>query len=124
MDAYHDTHQSPAIDSLPLKSGALQGAIVIDYPFDHRFESIHIVYDGINGQLPNLDLLNTVVSIASGQMGKAYSYLNLLSSVGAQGWHLSQEQLARWRIHGRLLKEFISYMILFSWTAEGSANLL
>jgi glycosylphosphatidylinositol transamidase len=69
VDAYHDTHQSPAIDSLPLKSGALQGAIVIDYPFDHRFESIHIVYDGINGQLPNLDLLNTVVSIASGQMG-------------------------------------------------------
>ena len=54
---------------MPLKSGALQGAIVIDYPFDHRFESIHIVYDGINGQLPNLDLLNTVVSIASGQMG-------------------------------------------------------
>jgi glycosylphosphatidylinositol transamidase len=69
VDAYHDTHHAPAIDSLPLKSGALQGAIVIDYPFDHRFESIHIVYDGINGQLPNLDLLNTVVSIASGQMG-------------------------------------------------------
>lgn len=69
VDAYHDTHQSPAIQSLPLKSGALQGAIVIDYPFDHRFESIHIIYDGINGQLPNLDLMNTVVSIASGQMG-------------------------------------------------------
>lgn len=43
--------------------------MVIDYPFDHRFESLHIVYDGINGQLPNLDLFNTVVSIASGQMG-------------------------------------------------------
>lgn len=69
VDAYHDTHQSPAIESLPLKSGALQGAVVIDYPFDHRFESLHIVYDGINGQLPNLDLLNTVVAIASGQMG-------------------------------------------------------
>ena len=69
VDAYHDTHESPAIDSLPVKSGALQGAVVIDYPFDHRFESIHIVYDGINGQLPNLDLFNTVVSIASGQMG-------------------------------------------------------
>jgi GPI-anchor transamidase subunit GAA1 len=47
----------------------LQGAVIIDYPFDHRFESIHIVYDGINGQLPNLDLFNTIVSIASGQMG-------------------------------------------------------
>lgn len=68
VDAYHDTHQSPAIQSLPLKSGALQGALVIDYPFDHRFESIHILYDGINGQLPNLDLMNTVVSI-SGHMG-------------------------------------------------------
>lgn len=68
VDAYHDTHQSDKVDSLPLKSGALQGAVVIDYPFDHRFESIHIVYDGINGQLPNLDLLNTVVSI-SGHMG-------------------------------------------------------
>ncbi|RDL30439.1 Gaa1-domain-containing protein [Venustampulla echinocandica] len=69
VDAYHDTHQSPSIESLPLKSGALQGAVVIDYPFDHRFESLHVVYDGINGQLPNLDLLNTVVAIASGQMG-------------------------------------------------------
>ncbi|SZF03941.1 unnamed protein product [Blumeria hordei] len=69
VDAYHDAHQSPQVDSLPLKSGALQGALVIDYPFDHRFESLHIVYDGINGKLPNLDLFNTVVSIASGQMG-------------------------------------------------------
>lgn len=68
MDAYHDTHQSPDIQSLPLKSGALQGALVVDYPFDHRFESIHILYDGINGQLPNLDLMNTVVTI-SGHMG-------------------------------------------------------
>ncbi|PMD67341.1 Glycosylphosphatidylinositol:protein transamidase, GAA1 component [Hyaloscypha bicolor E] len=68
VDAYHDTHQSGMVDSLPLKSGALQGAVVIDYPFDHRFQDIHIVYDGINGQLPNLDLLNTVVSI-SGHMG-------------------------------------------------------
>lgn len=52
-----------------MKSGALQGAVVIDYPFSHRFESIHIVYDGVNGQLPNLDLINTVVSIAGSQMG-------------------------------------------------------
>jgi GPI-anchor transamidase subunit GAA1 len=69
VDAYHDAHSIPNVASLPLKSGALQGAVVIDYPFDHRFESIHIVYDGINGQLPNLDLFNTIVSIASGQMG-------------------------------------------------------
>jgi glycosylphosphatidylinositol transamidase len=69
VDAYHDAHSSPEVASLPLKSGALQGAVVIDYPSDRRFESLHIVYDGINGQLPNLDLFNTIVSIASGQMG-------------------------------------------------------
>ncbi|KAI1940137.1 Glycosyl phosphatidyl inositol protein transamidase complex subunit [Ophidiomyces ophidiicola] len=68
IDAYHDMHPS-SVDPLPLKSGALQGAIVFEYPFDHRFESIHIVYDGVNGQLPNLDLINTAVSISGGQMG-------------------------------------------------------
>ncbi|KAK1725595.1 hypothetical protein CaCOL14_011275 [Colletotrichum acutatum] len=69
VDAYHDSHDSSRVNSLPLKSGALQGAIAIDYPQEHRFESIHIIYDGINGQLPNLDLINSVVNIAGGQMG-------------------------------------------------------
>ncbi|KAF4225341.1 hypothetical protein CNMCM6805_008586 [Aspergillus fumigatiaffinis] len=68
IDAYHDMQPS-SVQPLPLKSGALQGGLVIEYPFDHRFESLHIVYDGINGQLPNLDLFNTAVSITGGQMG-------------------------------------------------------
>lgn len=57
------------VSSLSLKSGALQGVIVIDNALSHRFESLHISYDGVNGQLPNLDLFNTAVSIAGGQMG-------------------------------------------------------
>ncbi|KAK4187829.1 putative GPI transamidase component GAA1 [Podospora australis] len=69
VDAYHDAHDSSHVSSLPLKSGALQGAIAIDYSQEHRFESVHIVYDGVNGQLPNLDLINSVVNIAGGQMG-------------------------------------------------------
>ncbi|KAI0002371.1 Gaa1-like protein [Xylariaceae sp. FL0662B] len=69
VDAYHDAHDSSQVASLPLKSGALQGAIALDYPQEGRFESVHIVYDGVNGQLPNLDLINSVVSIANGQMG-------------------------------------------------------
>ena len=69
VDAYHDEHQFPFVEPLPIKSGALQGVVVVDNALDHRFESLHIVYDGINGQLPNLDLFNTAVSIASGQMG-------------------------------------------------------
>lgn len=69
VDAYHDAHDTRYIDSLPLKSGALQGALAVDYSQETRFSSVHIVYDGINGQLPNLDLINSVVSIAGGQMG-------------------------------------------------------
>ena len=69
VDAYHDEHTYPLVAPLPLKSGALQGVVVVDNALDHRFESLHIVYDGINGQLPNLDLFNTAVSIASGQLG-------------------------------------------------------
>ncbi|KAJ5086915.1 hypothetical protein NUU61_008222 [Penicillium alfredii] len=68
IDAYHDMHPE-SVQPLPLKSGALQGALVIEYPFDHHFNTLHIVYDGVNGQLPNLDLFNTAVSIAGGQMG-------------------------------------------------------
>jgi glycosylphosphatidylinositol transamidase len=68
VDAYHDSHTA-GVSSLPVKSGALQGAVVMDYVKEDRFKSIHIAYDGVNGALPNLDLINSVVSIAGGQMG-------------------------------------------------------
>lgn len=35
----------------------------------HRYDKLHVVYDGVNGQLPNLDLFNTAIQIAQGQMG-------------------------------------------------------
>jgi len=69
VDAYHDAHNPSQVAGLPLKSGALQGAIAIDYAQETRYDSVHIVYDGVNGQLPNLDLINSVVHIARGQMG-------------------------------------------------------
>lgn len=73
VDAYHDSHDSRLVADLPIKSGALQGALAIDYPQEERFEGVHIVYDGVNGQLPNLDLINSVTNIASGQMGMGSS---------------------------------------------------
>jgi len=76
VSAYHSTSHtvtaSRNISALPLRAGALQAAVALDYPvgpWGKRFDKIDIVYDGINGALPNLDLLNTAVSIASGQMG-------------------------------------------------------
>ncbi|KAL9047278.1 MAG: hypothetical protein Q9214_000103 [Letrouitia sp. 1 TL-2023] len=69
VDAYHDEHSIQSVAPLSMKSGALQGAVIVDYPLNHRFKSLHLIYDGINGQLPNLDLFNTAVAIANGQMG-------------------------------------------------------
>ena len=68
VDAYHDAHDPRSVAPLPLKSGALQGALAIDFPQEKRFEALHIVYDGTNGQLPNLDLINAVVTVAGNQM--------------------------------------------------------
>ncbi|TGZ85212.1 Glycosylphosphatidylinositol:protein transamidase, GAA1 component [Ascodesmis nigricans] len=67
VDAYHDM-QPQNVSPLPVKSGAIQSVVVLDYPTSSSFDSIHILYDGINGQLPNLDLFNTAVSIAGKQM--------------------------------------------------------
>lgn len=69
MDAYHDAHNPQYVTPLPLKSGALQGALALDYPLEQRFGAMQVIYDGVNGQLPNLDLVNSVGNIASGQMG-------------------------------------------------------
>ncbi|USP73138.1 hypothetical protein yc1106_00412 [Curvularia clavata] len=72
VDAYHEAHDKQYVEGLKIKSGALQGAVAVDYPagpWGHRYDKLHVVYDGINGQLPNLDLINTAVQIASGQLG-------------------------------------------------------
>lgn len=72
VDAYHDYHSPGFVEPLSIKSGALQGAVAMEYPagpWGHRFDKLHILYDGVNGQLSNLDLFNTAVQIASGQMG-------------------------------------------------------
>jgi glycosylphosphatidylinositol transamidase len=72
VDAYHSEHDPQTVQNLPIRGGALQGAIALDYPAGpngHRFDKVHIVYDGINGQLPNLDLINTVTVIGTDYMG-------------------------------------------------------
>ncbi|KAF2758260.1 Glycosylphosphatidylinositol:protein transamidase, GAA1 component [Pseudovirgaria hyperparasitica] len=72
VDAYHNAVLPASVEPLTIKSGALQGAVAIEYPagpWGHRFDKLHILYDGTNGQLSNLDLFNTAVQIASNQMG-------------------------------------------------------
>lgn len=64
------------------RSGAIQGAVNLDFPGTYDYESLGIFFgkcypsyycnnlvsdmlqEGVNGQLPNLDLINTIVTIA------------------------------------------------------------
>ncbi|KAK9477115.1 Gaa1-like protein [Lipomyces japonicus] len=51
--------------SMTSPSGSIQAALVLDLPgTDGRFDELEIEYVGLNGQLPNLDLYNTVMTIA------------------------------------------------------------
>lgn len=71
VDAYHQDQLPSGVEALPRKSGALQGAVAIDNALHHNFRSLHMLYEGINGQLSNLDLLNTATHVARSQMGMA-----------------------------------------------------
>lgn len=45
VDAYHDGHDPRHVESLHIKSGALQAAVAVDYPagpWGHRYDKLHI----------------------------------------------------------------------------------
>lgn len=57
VEAYHT--------SLDLTAGSIEAAIVLEYPKDSdNFDHMQLFYEGLNGQLPNLDLINTITTIA------------------------------------------------------------
>lgn len=58
VEAYHTT--------LDATAGSIDAALVVEYPSDSdAFGHLEINYEGLNGQLPNLDLINTVTTVAS-----------------------------------------------------------
>ncbi|CDO96245.1 unnamed protein product [Kluyveromyces dobzhanskii CBS 2104] len=50
--------------SLDLTGGSIESAIVLDYPgVSDRFDYVELHYDGLNGETPNLDLVNVAVHV-------------------------------------------------------------
>lgn len=63
VEAYHT--------ELDVTAGSIEAAIVMEYPSDHdNFNYMELSYEGLNGQLPNLDLINTATTIARNEMMK------------------------------------------------------
>jgi glycosylphosphatidylinositol transamidase len=60
LDAYFNTKP----DGLPLDAhaGSIQAGLALEFPHE-KFYSIDFRHNGINGQLPNLDLINTIVQL-------------------------------------------------------------
>lgn len=67
LEAYH-SGAPKYTSSLPLKSGEIQAAIQLSHPDGTHFESVEITYEGTNGQLANLDVINSAVHIAGAQV--------------------------------------------------------
>ncbi|KDR73500.1 hypothetical protein GALMADRAFT_100196 [Galerina marginata CBS 339.88] len=64
LGAYHGSSQ-PGLtaETLKLTSGVIWTALNIDYP-GHSFSHLGIFFEGLNGRLPNQDLINTVDRIS------------------------------------------------------------
>lgn len=63
VDAYHT--------SLDNTAGSIEAAIILDCPSSKDyFGHIEIEYAGVNGQLPNLDLVNTAIMVAENESVK------------------------------------------------------
>lgn len=64
LDAYHGSKSSEFLEAgiLPAHSGSIQAAINLELP-SNTVSYINVKIEGINGQLPNLDLVNVVTRL-------------------------------------------------------------
>ncbi|KAI7859114.1 Gaa1-like protein [Circinella umbellata] len=65
VDAYHGTGQPNHSFLVMPRSGAIQAVVNLDFPGTQDYESLGIFFEGVNGQLPNLDLINTIVTVST-----------------------------------------------------------
>ncbi|KAK7467268.1 Glycosyl phosphatidyl inositol protein transamidase complex subunit [Stygiomarasmius scandens] len=65
LSAYHGSVQSNLeVERLEISSGVVWTALNIDYP-GHSFSHLGVFYEGLNGRLPNQDLMNSFHVICS-----------------------------------------------------------
>ncbi|KAI8916566.1 Gaa1-like protein [Powellomyces hirtus] len=68
LEAYHGEQPGPndalQYDPLETHSGAIQEALNLEFGGEGDYAAIEILVDGLNGQLPNADLVTTVVNCA------------------------------------------------------------
>ncbi|KAG0366416.1 Glycosyl phosphatidyl inositol protein transamidase complex subunit [Gamsiella multidivaricata] len=67
LKAYHGLEENnQSEETLRIRSGAIQAALNLDFAGTGDYNALGIFFEGVNGQLPNLDMINTVAEIAEG----------------------------------------------------------
>ncbi|KAG0329448.1 Glycosyl phosphatidyl inositol protein transamidase complex subunit [Dissophora globulifera] len=69
LKAYHGLDQTTSDhfeETLTVRSGAIQAALNLDFAGTGDYNAMGIFFEGVNGQLPNLDMINTITRIAAG----------------------------------------------------------
>ncbi|KAF8984952.1 Glycosyl phosphatidyl inositol protein transamidase complex subunit [Entomortierella lignicola] len=69
LKAYHGNEENTekySEETLHVRSGAIQAALNLDFPGTGDYNALGIFFEGVNGQLPNLDMINTVKQISEG----------------------------------------------------------
>lgn len=68
LKAYHGNEQNTyerSEEALRVRSGAIQAALNLDFAGTGDYNALGIFFEGVNGQLPNLDMINSVADIAA-----------------------------------------------------------
>lgn len=66
LEAYHEAEKNNVLDYgfLPARSGQIQGGLNLEI-HGKEITTLEIKIEGLNGQLPNLDLFNVAVELAT-----------------------------------------------------------
>ncbi|KZT68147.1 Gaa1-like protein [Daedalea quercina L-15889] len=89
VTAYHGVSQpNLRAEALRLTSGVIWTALNIDYP-GHSFSHLGVFFEGLNGRLPNQDLINSFQRISQYTGGVpvlVYDHQDSLESLGLPSW--------------------------------------
>ncbi|KAF9318504.1 Glycosyl phosphatidyl inositol protein transamidase complex subunit, partial [Podila horticola] len=68
LKAYHGNEQNTyerTEEALKVRSGAIQAALNLDFAGTGDYNALGIFFEGVNGQLPNLDMINSIADITA-----------------------------------------------------------
>jgi len=108
LDAYHglpNAYISSAL--LEGHSGSIQAALNLEFPHE-KVNSFEIAIEGINGQLPNLDLVNTVFRLCRKE--------RIPASLHTEGYH---EHLGAW---ADSVQSLVTMVVMMFYQASGRAS--